>query len=57
MDYLETYTLVAKLQSLRILLAIAAVEDLEIHQMDVVTAFLLGLLDKEIYVEQLEGFV
>ena len=37
-------------------LAIAALWDLEIHQMDVKTAFLNGDLDEEIYMEQPEGF-
>jgi hypothetical protein len=35
---------VAKVASLRILLAIVAVKDLEIHEMDVITTFLLGNL-------------
>ena len=55
-DYLDTFAPVAKLAALRILFAIAALEDLEIHQMDVVTAFLLGGLEEEIYMEQPEGF-
>jgi hypothetical protein len=37
------------MESLRILLAIAAYEDLEIHQMDVITAYLAGDLQEEIY--------
>ena len=56
LDYLDTFAPVAKLASLRIILAIAAVEDLEIHQMDVVAAFLAGHLDEIIYMEQPEGF-
>ena len=42
LDYLDTFTPVAKLASLRIILTIAATEDLELHQMDVVAAFLAG---------------
>ena len=53
---MDTYAPVAKLASIRILLALAAICDLEIQQMDVVTAFLAGLLDTEIYMEQPEGF-
>src|SRR5277367_3800694 len=55
-DYLDTYTPVIKLASIRILLAIAAIYGLEIHQMDVVTAFLARDLEEEIYMEQPEGF-
>jgi hypothetical protein len=55
-DYLDTYAPVVKLASIRILLAIAAIYGLEIHQMDVVTAFLAGELEEEIFMEQPEGF-
>jgi Reverse transcriptase (RNA-dependent DNA polymerase) len=55
-DYLDTYAPVVKLASIRILLAIATICGLEIHQMDVVTAFLAGELDEDIYMEQPEGF-
>ncbi|KAK3000376.1 hypothetical protein RJ639_020440 [Escallonia herrerae] len=43
--------------SIRILIAITAINNLKIHQMDVKTAFLNGDLNKEIYIEQPEGFV
>ena len=56
-DYLDTYAPVAKLASVRILFAIAAVEDMEIEQVDFVTAFLGGYLEEEIYMEMPEGFV
>ena len=39
------------------LIAIATLHNLEIHQMDVKTAFLNGELKEEIYMEQLEGFI
>ena len=41
---------------IRVVLGFAASLDLEIEQMEVKTAFLHGDLDKEIYMEQLEGF-
>ena len=43
--------------SIRMLIALAAVYGLEIHQMDVKTAFLNVELEEEIYIEQPEGFV
>jgi len=55
-DYNETFSPVAQFESLRLLLALATLEDWEIHQMDIKSAFLNGLLDKEIYMEQPEGF-
>ena len=39
------------------LIALAAVHDLKIHQMDVKTTFLNGQLEEEIYMEQPEGFI
>ena len=56
-DYTETYAPVASATSLRLVLSIAASEDWEIDQGDIGTAFLLGTLDEEIYLEQAEGFV
>ncbi len=57
MDYNETFAPVAKLTSICCILALAALEDMEIHQMDVKTTFLKGKLEKEIYMEQPQGFV
>lgn len=39
------------------LLSYVAVFDLELHQMDVVTAFLYGDTDKDVYMEKTDGFV
>ena len=56
-DYDETFSPVAMLKSVRILLAIAAYFDYEIWQMDVKTAFLNGNIEEELYMMQPEGFV
>ena len=55
-DYDEVFAPVAKYNSIRSVLAIANQFDMEIHQMDVKTAFLNGNLDKEIYMQQPEGY-
>ncbi|KAL0457783.1 UNVERIFIED_CONTAM: Retrovirus-related Pol polyprotein from transposon TNT 1-94 [Sesamum latifolium] len=55
-DFEETYSPVVMAKFIRILLAIAAWYDYEIWQMDVKTAFLNGFIEKEIYMDQLEGF-
>ena len=55
-DYTETFAPVARMSSLRALLAIVAAEDLELHQLDVKTAFLNGDLDEDIYMQQPPGF-
>lgn len=56
-DYLEVYSPVVRLETLRILLTLAAVWDYEAHQMDVTTAFLNGDIDVEVFMEQPEGYV
>jgi Reverse transcriptase (RNA-dependent DNA polymerase) len=54
-DYYETFAPIVRMESLRILLVIAAQEDLEIYQMDVVTAYLAGVLQEEIYMTPSPG--
>ncbi|GKA17188.1 zinc finger, CCHC-type containing protein [Tanacetum coccineum] len=56
-DYFNTYAPVARITTIRLLLALAAIHNLVIHQMDVKTAFLNSNLDKEVYMKQPEGFV
>ena len=57
LDFDETFSPVARFESLRLLLALAALEDWHIHQMDVKSAFLNGELEEEIFMEQPKGFV
>lgn len=54
-DYTETFAPVAKMGSLRIILAIAVKYDLLIEQIDVVSAFLQSELEEEIYMKVPEG--
>src|SRR3954467_11397913 len=56
-DFFDTYSPVARLTTIRVLLSLAASHGLLVHQMDVKTTFLNGELDEEIYMEQPDGFV
>ncbi|GJX06749.1 retrotransposon protein, putative, ty1-copia subclass [Tanacetum coccineum] len=56
-DYEETFSPVADIRAIRILIAIAAFYDYEIWKMDVKTAFLNGHLSEEVYMTQPKGFV
>ncbi|UYV60529.1 hypothetical protein LAZ67_1001422 [Cordylochernes scorpioides] len=55
-DYEETFSPVARHDTIRTLLAIAANEDLKLVQFDIKTAFLYGDLQDQIYIKQPEGF-
>ena len=56
-DYDETFALVARMESIRILLALACQLKFKLYQMDVKTAFLNGLLKEDVYVAQPKGLI
>jgi hypothetical protein len=55
-DYEETFAPVARLQAIRMLLAFFVAKGFKLHQMDVKSAFLNGVLEEEVYVRQPPGF-
>ena len=57
LEFFDTFSLVTRITSIRLLVAMTAIFDLQIHQMDVKTAFLNGDLNEEIYMDQPECFV
>ena len=56
-NYNETFSPVSLKDSFRIIMTLVVHFDLELHQMDVKTAFLNGEIDEIIYMEQPENFV
>ncbi|KAM2924483.1 hypothetical protein COP2_040580 [Malus domestica] len=56
-DYNDTFSPVSSKDSMRVIMSLAAYFDLELHQMDVKTAFLNGDLQEAIYMKQPVGFV
>ena len=55
-DYDETFTLVVRLEAIRLLIAYAAHKCFKLYQMNVKTSFLNGYLNKEVFLEQTPGF-
>ncbi|GKD22960.1 retrovirus-related pol polyprotein from transposon TNT 1-94 [Tanacetum coccineum] len=56
-DFEESFTLVACIESIRIFIAYACHKNMTVFQIDVKTAFLNDILKEEVYVSQPEGFV
>ncbi|XP_073152041.1 uncharacterized protein [Henckelia pumila] len=56
-DFFDTYSSVSRITFIRVLIAISALHDIEIHQMDVKTTFLNEELEEKIYIKQPEGFI
>ncbi|GJU40470.1 putative reverse transcriptase domain-containing protein [Tanacetum coccineum] len=55
-DYFDTYAPVARISTIRLLIAMASIHNLIIHQMDVKTAFLNGGLEEEVYMNNLRAY-
>ncbi|GAA0171489.1 hypothetical protein LIER_41166 [Lithospermum erythrorhizon] len=55
-DHFESFSHVAKTVTIRTVLALAAVKDWHLHQLDINNAFLHGYLDEDIYMEPPEGY-
>jgi len=56
-DYDESFAPVARYTSIRSIISLASVMGWNLHQMDVKTTFLNGVIENEVYIEQPEGFV
>jgi hypothetical protein len=55
-DYEETFSPLARYTSIRTIIALAAKMKWKLHQMDVKTTFLNGVIEEEVYIEQTQGF-
>lgn len=55
-DYEETFAPVARYTSIKSVISLAAQMGWEIHQMDVKTTFLNGVIKEDVYIEQPQGF-
>jgi hypothetical protein len=55
-DYEETFSLVVRYTSIRTIIALAAKMKWKLHQMDVKTTFINGVIEEEVYIEQPQRF-
>jgi hypothetical protein len=55
-DFEEMFSLVSRMEEIKLILAYACSKSIKLYQMDVKSAFLNGDLEEEVYIEQPEGF-
>ena len=55
-DYEETFSPVSRYTSFRTIMVLSAMMKWDLHQMDVNTTFLNGVIEEEVYIEQPQGF-
>ena len=55
-DYDEVFAPIARLETVRLIISLAAQNRWKIHQMDVKSAFLNGVFEEEVYIQQLPGY-
>ena len=55
-DYIETFAPTVRMASLRVVLALSALEDLDLRSLDISHAYVNGTLEEEVYMEQPDGF-
>jgi hypothetical protein len=55
-EFEETFSPVARMESIRMILYYACSKNIKVYQMDVKSTFLNGELEEEVYIEQEEGF-
>eukprot|EP00253_Pinus_taeda_P025002 PITA_25002 len=56
-EFEENFAPVARLEAIRMSLALPSFQKFKVYQMDVKSAFLNGDLEEEVYIEQLDGFI
>ena len=56
LEFSEVFAPIAKWAALRAILALSALEDLELYSVDISTAFLNGDMEHDVYMQQPEGF-
>jgi len=56
-EFQETFPLVARIEAIRMFLALSSFQHFKVYQMDVKSTFLNGNLEEEVYIEQPKGFI